>query len=59
MIGNSSLEGLYAIVILGIVVAAVIVIAAILAIIALVYAIRLMSRKLKQQDNEALQRGIT
>lgn len=59
MIGNSSFEGLYLVAIIWTAVAAVILIVAILAIVALIYAIRLMSRKLKQQDNEALQRGIT
>jgi 1,4-dihydroxy-2-naphthoate octaprenyltransferase len=58
MIGNSSLDTLYFFAIVWIVVAAVLVIASILVIVALVYAIRLMARKLRQQDDEALRRQI-
>jgi membrane protein implicated in regulation of membrane protease activity len=59
MLGNSSLEGLYIIGIVWIVVAASIVIVSILAIVALVFAIRVMSRKLKEQDAQFARRTTT
>jgi ABC-type Na+ efflux pump permease subunit len=58
MIGNSSPDNLYLFAIVWIVAAAVLAIASILVIVALVYAIRLMARKLRQQDDEALRRHI-
>jgi ABC-type Na+ efflux pump permease subunit len=50
MLGNSSLDGLYFIGVVWIVVATIFVVVSMLAIVALVLAIRLMSRKLKEQD---------
>jgi 1,4-dihydroxy-2-naphthoate octaprenyltransferase len=58
MIGNSSLDSLYLFAIVLIVVAAILMIASILAIVALVYAIRLMARAVRQQDDEALRRHL-
>ena len=54
MIGNSSLEGFQFVFLVWGVIAVIGVIVSVLVAIALVYAIRLMSRKIRQQDNEAL-----
>ena len=54
MIGNSSLEGFQFVFVLWGVIAVIGVIVSVLAAVALVYAIRLMSRKIRQQDNDAL-----